>query len=138
MNDKLEIIKSWFEKADHDLGTAQVTYSHIPKYRDTISFHCQQAAEKYLKSYIIFLEIPFKRSHDLAYLLDLIAHKDPVPQEIYDKAVELENFAVEIRYPEIIIELSDQDIQRALLLAKEFRDYTLVQMKIKIDYDTPV
>lgn len=38
-------IPKWIEKADHDLGTAQVTYLYIPKYRDIIAFHCQQALE---------------------------------------------------------------------------------------------
>ena len=36
MNEKIEIIKKWFEKADHDLDTAQLIYLHIPEYRDTI------------------------------------------------------------------------------------------------------
>lgn len=57
MNEKLKVIKSWVEKGDHDLGTTKITYLHIPKYRDTIVFHCQQAVEKYLKSYLIFQEI---------------------------------------------------------------------------------
>ncbi len=46
MSEKIEIVKQWIEKGDHDLGTAQVTYLYLPKYRDTIAFHCQQAAEK--------------------------------------------------------------------------------------------
>jgi HEPN domain-containing protein len=52
MNGKLAIVKQWFEKGDHDFGTAKITYLHLPKYRDTIAFHCQQAMEKYLKSYL--------------------------------------------------------------------------------------
>lgn len=49
MTKKIDIVKSWIEKGDHDLGTAQVTFLYIPRYRDTIAFHCQQAVEKYLK-----------------------------------------------------------------------------------------
>ena len=45
MSEKIDIVRQWIEKADHDLGTAQVTYLYIPKYRDTIAFHCQQAVE---------------------------------------------------------------------------------------------
>lgn len=45
---KLELIKQWIIKADHDLGIAEITLKHIPEYKDTISFHCQQAAKKYL------------------------------------------------------------------------------------------
>jgi hypothetical protein len=39
-----ERLKSWIEKADHDLGTAIVIFSHLPDYSDTLAFHCQQAA----------------------------------------------------------------------------------------------
>jgi HEPN domain-containing protein len=40
----------WIAKADHDLGTAMITFLHIPDFYDTVTFHCQQAVEKYLKS----------------------------------------------------------------------------------------
>jgi len=136
MNGKIETVKAWIEKGDHDLGTAQITYLHIPKYRDTIAFHCQQAGEKYLKSYLIFLEIPFKRTHDLIFILGLISQKNNVTKETYDKAAELKNFAVEIRYPDTIIDLSEQDIQKAILLAKEFREYVLSRMEMTMDYDS--
>ena len=55
MSEIHDIIKQWIEKADHDLGTAIVTHKYSPKYKDTIAFHCQQAVEKYLKSYSIKL-----------------------------------------------------------------------------------
>ena len=61
MNAKVDIVRKWIEKADHDLGTAILTFRHIPTFRDTIVFHCQQASEKYLKSYLIFLEIEFRK-----------------------------------------------------------------------------
>ncbi|MBU4486383.1 MAG: HEPN domain-containing protein, partial [Candidatus Delongbacteria bacterium] len=52
-------------------GTAKITYLHIPEYLDTVTFHCQQAVEKYLKAYLIYLVIDFKFTHDSVYLLDL-------------------------------------------------------------------
>jgi HEPN domain-containing protein len=54
MTEKLEIIRLWIEKGDHDLGTAEIVNQHIPEYMDTIAFHCQQAVEKYLKAFLIF------------------------------------------------------------------------------------
>lgn len=35
-------IQSWIEKANHDIGTAELTFHHKPEYYDTICFHCQQ------------------------------------------------------------------------------------------------
>ena len=86
MSEKIEIVKQWIEKGDHDLGTAQVTFIYLPKYSDTIAFHCQQAAEKYLKGYLIFLDIPFQKKHSLNYLLGLISTKIKIADEIYNNA----------------------------------------------------
>ena len=135
MSEKIDIIKQWIEKADHDLGTGQVTYLYLPQYRDTIAFHCQQAAEKYLKGFLLFLDIPFKRQHSLNYLLGLISQKIQISNELYDNASELEDFAVEIRYPDTSIDLSDDEIQQAFKIAKLIREFVLMQMSLTIDYD---
>ena len=71
MKNQIEYIKTWIIKGDHDLGTAKVTYIHIPEYLDTVTFHCQQAIEKYLKAYLIFLSVEFKYTHDLETVLIL-------------------------------------------------------------------
>jgi hypothetical protein len=66
------------------LGTAKITCMHIPEYLDTVTFHCQQAVEKYLKAYLIFQSTPYRFSHDLIYLLDLITQKDSDFEGYYD------------------------------------------------------
>ena len=134
MNEKIEIVKQWIEKADHDLGTAQVTYLYLPTFRDTIAFHCQQASEKYLKSFLLFLDIPFKRQHSLNYLLGLLSTQITISQELYEKASELEDFAVEIRYPDSSIDLTDDEIQHTFTIAKLIRSFVLIQMNLVIDY----
>lgn len=135
MNEIIEVVKQWIEKGDHDLGTAQVTYLYIPKFRDTIAFHCQQAAEKYLKAYLLFLGVPFQRKHSLNYLLGLISTRTAVGDEIYDNASILEDFAVEIRYPDTTIELSDEDIRQAFEISSIIRKYVLNLMNITVDYE---
>ncbi|MCX6223702.1 MAG: HEPN domain-containing protein [Bacteroidia bacterium] len=135
MSEKIDKVKQWVEKADHDLGTAQVTFLYIPKFRDTIAFHCQQAVEKYLKGYLFFLDIPFKRLHSLNYLLSLISQRDEISVDLFDKASELEDFAVEIKYPDTIIELTEEDILQAFTIVKEFRIFVLARMNLTIDYE---
>jgi hypothetical protein len=49
MSEKSDQIKQWIIKGDHDFGTAKVTYLNIPEYLHTITLHCQQEVEKYLK-----------------------------------------------------------------------------------------
>jgi HEPN domain-containing protein len=135
MSEKIDIVKQWIEKADHDLGTAQVTYLYLPKYRDTIAFHCQQAAEKFLKGFLLFLDIPFSRQHSLNYLLGLLSQKIDISNELFDNASELEDFAVDIRYPDTSIELSDNEIQQAFKIAKLIRAFVITQTDLTIDYE---
>ncbi|RLD68527.1 MAG: hypothetical protein DRI95_02735 [Bacteroidetes bacterium] len=121
MTKKITIINQWIEKADHDLGTAKITYLHIPEYKDTVTFHCQRTVEKLLKAYLIFLDIEFRFTHDLVYLIDLISQKDQFTNEFYDKASFLQDFAVEVRYPDDTVELKDKDVEDAIGYAEQFR-----------------
>ncbi len=99
MDKKTKIIKEWLDKAEQDLGMAQLALEHRPTYRTPICFHCQQAAEKYLKAYLVSRDIIFKKTHSLVYLLDLIAEKENVPEKLYSHAETLEAFGVAVRYP---------------------------------------
>ena len=135
MNEKIEVVKAWLIKADHDLGTAKITHLHIPEYRDTIAFHCQQAVEKYLKAYLYHLGIVFSKSHDLVYLLDLISQQDLFSKEWYDKASSIQNYSVQLRYPNIVIELSDLEIQNSLKIAKEFRDLIIKKLNYNVEFN---
>jgi len=135
MNEKIEVVKAWLIKADHDLGTAKITHLHIPEYQDTIAFHCQQAVEKYLKAYLYHLEIIFCKSHDLVYLLDLISQQDLFSKEWYDKASSIQNYSVQLRYPNIVIELSDLEIQNSLKIAKEFRDLIIKKLNYNVEFN---
>ena len=135
MNEKVNEIKKWIIKGDHDLGTAKITYLHIPEYLDTVTFHCQQAVEKYLKAYLIFLSTTFKFSHDLVYLLDLITLNDSDFEKYYDIVSELQGYAVEIRYPNETIFLSNEKVEKAMSIAKTIRELVVMKMSIMIDYN---
>ncbi|MFW5793647.1 MAG: HEPN domain-containing protein [Bacteroidota bacterium] len=131
----IEIAKQWIVKGDHDLGTAKVTYLHIPEYIDTVTFHCQQAVEKYLKSYLIFKSITFRYSHDIIYLLELIVPIDPDFEIYFDIVSELQSYAVEVRYPNDTIFLSKDKVENAMVIAKEIRTLITKKTGISIDYN---
>ena len=127
MNEKNNEIIQWIIKADHDLGTAKITYLHIPDYLDTTTFHCQQAVEKYLKGYLIFLDIEFKRYHDLIYLLELITPKDPEIQKYLESYYSPERVRREIEARNIVSDQSDDKIMPA---SKElFRENRFIDPK---------
>ena len=130
-----DLIKQWIEKADHDLGTAIITHKHIPKYKDTIAFHCQQAVEKYLKAFLLKLGIPIKRTHDLVFLMEQIDQHEKIEHEWFEKVFELQDLAIEIRYPDQVIELTDEDINTAIQIAIAFRKMILDKMGLDIVFD---
>ena len=121
MNGQIEEIKEWIEKADHDLGSAKIIYLHLPDYFDTIAFHCQQSVEKYIKAILIYYKIDFIKSHDLVYLLDLLSRKIEIDELKFKKAFTLNNFGVQIRYPNKIIKLSKDELETAIQISEEFR-----------------
>lgn len=117
------------------MGTAKITYLHIPEYLDTVTFHCQQAVEKYLKAYLIYQSTAFKFSHDLIYLLDLITQEDHDFESYYDTLSELQGYAVEIRYPNETIYLSNEKVENAMIIAKDVRELVTRKMDITVDYN---
>lgn len=135
MSGQADEIAQWISKGDHDLGTAKITYLHIPEYLDTVTFHCQQAVEKYLKAYLIFNSIGFKFSHDLIYLLELITQNDSDFESYFDTISELQGYAVEIRYPNETIYLSNEKVEKAMIIAKDVRDFVTRKMNITVDYN---
>ena len=135
MKGQLDEIRQWIIRGDHDLGTAKITFLHIPEYLDTVTFHCQQAVEKYLKAYLIFQSTTFRFSHDLIYLLDLISQKDNDFENYYDSVSELQGYAVEIRYPNETIYLSNEKVENAIIIAKDVREFVTLKMNITVDYN---
>lgn len=53
--------------------------------------------------------------------------------EWFEKVLELQDYAVEIKYPDSIIELSNEEIESALAIAGDFRKMIFE----KLDLDLP-
>jgi len=136
MDNKTKLIKEWIHKAEHDLGMAELALENKPEYTDSICFHCQQAAEKYLKAYLVSLDIRFEKKHGLSYLLDLIDEKEKVSDEFYEMAEKLEDYAVEIRYPDDWFEPEAEDAKEALEIARKVKEFVLNKIDFAKANDT--
>jgi len=131
MNENKSKVADWLEKADHDLGSAKLIYLHIPNYFDTIAFHCQQATEKYLKAILLFMEIEFDRTHNLIFLLELLSQKIEITSDLYDKAILLNGFSVQIRYPDHKVYLTVEELETSIKISQEFGDFALKTIDLK-------
>jgi len=94
----LEEVAAWIEKAESDFRNIKLVLPADDAPFDTVCYHAQQAAEKYLKALLTFCGIPFRRTHDLPELLLLLPSSSSVPAEVGDLA-ELTDAAMASRYP---------------------------------------
>ncbi|MFH1931379.1 MAG: HEPN domain-containing protein [Pseudomonadota bacterium] len=76
-----QVTSEWLKKADEDFEFAASVIEESPFFAQ-ICFHFHQAAEKYLKSYLIAAELEFKRIHDLPVLLKSCLLKEPSLESI--------------------------------------------------------
>lgn len=126
MSENKRYISDWIIKADHDLGSAKLIFLHLPDYSDTIAFHCQQAVEKYIKALLVNFNIEFQRTHNLVYLLDLLSNNIEIDEGRYDKAILLNGFSVQIRYPDQLIHLTEDELKTAISIADDFRQFAII------------
>lgn len=119
---KRDIVGSWIKKADRDLEVSKRELKLSNPYTDIICFHAQQAAEKYMKAYLIWLDIEFQKTHDIEDLVILAGKKDSSILELKDSGAELSSFAVEIRYPEFE-EPSIEDTVTIVKIAEKFKNF---------------
>lgn len=93
-----EIAREWLEKAQEDYGFACASLKDTI-YFAQICFHFQQAAEKYLKAFIIANKLEFRAVHNLLELLDICSQKDPRIEELTEACRFLNPFYIDSRYP---------------------------------------
>ena len=106
--------EKWFKKAENDLLviTNNLASENIPV--DACCFHAQQAAEKYLKAYLISKEISFPKIHDLIALNNLCININPSFVEIQEAALKLSDYAMAPRYPDALDDLTIEDAKKGL------------------------
>jgi HEPN domain-containing protein len=113
MSDNLDLARQWVVKAQNDLLNADnnLNAEHIPF--DTVCFHCQQAAEKFLKAYLINNGQTPPFTHDLLLLLEQILPLNREAEQLRDPLSLLIPYAVEIRYPDDWFSPSAEDAHEA-------------------------
>jgi len=92
-------VRHWVEKAENDFRNAEYVLN-MPENCpfDTVSYHCQQCAEKYLKALLIYRNVDFPRTHDLVVLFNLLQKNGSLNVRVQD-VQPLNRYSVESRYP---------------------------------------
>lgn len=93
------LVREWLHKADADLGLAEHLLAEGAAYPNAIAFHSQQAAEKYLKAFLVSCDISFPKTQDLAALLDLTQPAHANLAESLQDVIVLTPYGAGLRYP---------------------------------------
>ena len=128
MNAPPDEIKAWLTKAKSDLDSARILIEHKSANYDTACFHCQQAAEKALKAFLVSRNVAFERVHVMTYLVDLCVAQNQAFNDLREKAELLSPYAVEIRYPGDALEVPREDAEEAYTAAVTLWEFVLKQL----------
>ena len=92
------------------------------------AYHCQQAAEKSLKGYLSWHDVPFGKTHDLAAIGLLCVSSDTSLEVICVRADRLTVFAWAFRYPGAPEEPTSTEVDSALALSREVYEAMLSRL----------
>ena len=114
--------EDWLRHARSDLALAQ--QRQVPEVLlAALCFHAQQAVEKSLKAVLVQRGVAFPYTHDLARIITLVKSGGlPWPEEL-DAAAALTVYAAGSRYPGPGGEMTDEEYNQAVALAKDVLDW---------------
>lgn len=119
MSADTELARQWLAKAQNDLLNADNNLNAEQVPLDTVCFHCQQAAEKMLKAFLVGNGHPYPFTHDLLLLLQHVLPIHANVESLRDGLSLLMPYAVEIRYPDDAFAPTEGDAWEARQAAAE-------------------
>lgn len=127
-DEKKAYIQQWLMKAEDDLKAYGLLIdSDFPLFA-IAAFHLQQSAEKFLKAFLEFHNKSFAKTHDIEYLLQLCAQISPIFETI--NAGNLTDYAVDLRYPGDIYEISKTEIEESFEIVLEIKSAVNCELKL--------
>jgi HEPN domain-containing protein len=124
-------VRSWVGKAGEDLAVANRLLREPPIYPAIVAFHAQQAAEKFLKAYLVHRHIEFEKAHSIRYLLDLCSGVDKDFGALRDRAEPLTRYAVAGRYPVAEEPIGETEARQAVEASEEVRVFVLKRIPLE-------
>lgn len=93
-------LRAWLKKTLADLEACDVLLaSGMVSQLHQILFHCQQAVEKSLKSFLVWHRVPFRWTHDIGELGNQCIGVDRSLEKLVEQVKYLSDYAWEYRYP---------------------------------------
>jgi HEPN domain-containing protein len=115
----LDKAHEWLRRAKSNMARAKAGRVAPDILYEDLCYDAQQAVEKAFKSVCIIHEIIFPKTHDIAYLIELLEKGGlEVPENLQNAKI-LTGYAVETRYPGDYEPVDEEDLKKAIEIAKE-------------------
>jgi HEPN domain-containing protein len=134
---KWDFVQQWLNRARKDLAAAELLLKGAFEDYENVGFHAQQAAEKFIKAFLVCHQIEFSKTHNIALLTQLVASVDPELAKKLAGADALTPYGVEFRYPEDLPSVSRTDGEEAVRLAEETRDLIIGSLQSYMNAGRP-
>src|ERR1039458_7178777 len=95
-------------EAWRDLETARRAATGEPAFYDIAVYHCQQAAEKAVKAFLVHHGKAYEKTHDIEVLVDLASEIEATFGKLTDAADALTPYATRFRYPNSTFAVEDR------------------------------
>lgn len=121
---KIDEVKKWVAKAENDLKVAEYLISAKEPITDALCFHTQQCVEKYLKAFLVYHDRAYRKTHNIAELLELCIRIDAEFKELEKLNVhELTVYATELRYPEFFYIPTIEEAKECLEIVLKVKEF---------------
>jgi len=119
----VDLAKEWLRYANSDLTTARHMLEGVyPKETEIVCYHCQQCAEKALKSHCILKGVEPPKTHDLIALCRLCMTAEDSFSSMLDNCSRLNPYGVAVRYPNELA-VDETIAKNALVMAQRIYEY---------------
>ena len=125
--------KAWMIKAWRDLETARRAATGKPPFYDVAVYHCQQAAEKAVKGFLVHHGRPYEKTHDIEVLVDIACEIDSSFSKLTDAADALTPYATRFRYPNATFTAEPEPVEyyEALQHAQAIYDFVVNPLPVE-------
>lgn len=134
---KRELVAAWLTKAQHDVASAKKLAGPPDPLLDTALYHCQQAAEKAVKSLLLFHDQDFEKTHDITDLLRLATPYAPELNAFLALGELLTPYAVKFRYPGAVPEPQRAEYDQAQEAAEKLLAAVLGSLPLAVHPGPP-
>jgi HEPN domain-containing protein len=120
-----ELVAEWLRFADDDIDTVLLLKEMRPQHFEIICYHCEQAAEKYLKGFLVSKDQMPPKIHDLPNLCHLCAEYDNSFLGLLPYCNYLTQFGIQPRYPKEI-SITNDNVEQAVKYTLEVKDFAAI------------